>query len=348
MVNVRLAEPSDEGEIRRLLWATPMQGIVDLVFAREPNYFALGHAQGEIVQTLVASQRDKVVGLATRAIRKTRVNGAVMDTGYLADFRLHPNIRGGYVLAKGNKLFKELHADGRASIYTALVVEDNKIAISTLLSGRANFPRCYDLGRVLSPLILVNRNRITPVQLERGSIETLPEIVAMLNRNDQQFAPVYSIDDFTTDRFPGFSIDDFLIIRRQGSIAGVAGLWEQTDVRQTIALRYAGVKKVLRPLVNRVLGLGLPAPGKSFKSAYMSFVHTKDVGDYECLIKACLQMARERGVTHLVAGIHERDARSHILKNFTAIPFAGRMFVVKVEGQLDLDDRVPYMELATL
>jgi len=348
MIKVRLAESSDEGGIRRLLWATPMRGVVDLVFAREPDYFGLGRAQGEVVQTLVAGKRGRVVGLATRAIRKTKVNGAVMDTGYLADFRLHPDVRGGHVLAKGYKLFRELHADGRASVYTALVVEDNRAAMSTLLSGRANFPKCYDLGRVLTPLILVNRNRITPVQLERGTIETLPEIVAILNKNDQQFAPVYSVADFTTERFPGFSIDDFLIIRRQGSIVGVAGLWEQTDVRQTIALGYTGVKKVLRPLLNRVLGLGLPATGKPFKSAYMSFVYTRDVGDYECLIKACLQLAGDRGITHLVTGMHEKDARSHILKNFTAIPFAGRMFAVKLEGQFDLDDRVPYMEPATL
>ena len=347
-MKLRLAESSDESGIRHLLWETPMRGLVDLVFAREPDFNALGNTQGCHVQTLIACQGDRVVGLATRAIRKTKVNGSAVDIGYLADFRLHPDVRGGFVLARGYRLFLDLHEDGKASIYTALVVEDNRHALSTLLSGRANFPMCYDLGRVLTPLILVNRNRETNDQLERGSVENLPEIVAALNKNDRQFAPVYALEDFTMGRFPDFSIDDFFIIRRKGSIVAVAGLWIQTRVRQTVALQYTGFKKLLRPLVNKLFGLGLPEPGKPFKSGYMAFVNAEDDVDYERLIRACLQLARSRGITHLVAGMHERDARSHVLKKFTAIPFAGRMFAVKVEGEFDLDGRVPYMEPATL
>lgn len=348
MDTVSLANPSDEAEIRRLLWATPMCGIVDLVFAREPDYFALGNTQGELVQTLVARRHNKIVGLATRAIRRVKVNGIALDTGYLADFRLHPGVRGGYILAKGYKLFQHLHADQRASIYTALVVDDNRLAMSTLLSGRANFPACHDLGRVFTPLILVNRYRGARVELEAGCTISLPDIVEVLNRDERQFAPVYSVSDFTSDRFPGFDIDDFLVLRRHGEIVGVAGLWVQTGVRQTVALSYTGVKKVLLPLVNRFFGLGLPAPGTPFKSAYMAFVQTEGADDYEQLVRACLHKARKRGITHLVAGLHERDPRSHILKKFSAIPFAGRMFAIKEQGQIELDDRIPFMEPATL
>ncbi len=325
-----------------------MCGVVDLVFAREPDYFALGLTQGESVQTLVASQGNRIMLLATRAIRKTKVNGVVVDSGYLADVRLHPEARGGYLLAKCHKLFRKLHADGRAAIYTSLVVEGNRMAMSTLLSGRANFPKCYDLGRIHTPLILVCRNRKKPDRLERGRIETLHEIVEFLNSNNQQFAPVYSADDFISDRFPGFSIEDFLIIRRQRHIVGVAGLWVQTSFRQTIALRYSGAKHLLRPLLNRVLGHGLPPPGEPFMIAYAAFVHTRRSEDYDRLINACLHEAKKRGITHLVTGMHERDERTQVLKSFRSIPFAGRMYVIKVEGQLDLDGRVPYMDPATL
>jgi len=348
MIKFRLAIPSDESQIRRLLWATPMRGIVDLVFAREPNYLALGNTQGQLVQTLVASQDEKILGLATRAIRTTKINGIATDSGYLADFRLHPEIRGRYALAKGYKFFLQLHKDNRTKIYTALVVENNKNAMSTLLSGRANLPICNDLGRILTPLILVNKNRVLPVKYQKGSIAMLPEIVATLNCNDRQFAPVYSVEDFTTQRFPNFNINDFVIIRKHDRIAGVAGLWVQTDVRQTIALRYTGFKKIIRPIANRVLGLGLPAPGKPFRSAYMSFVQCEDAESYEHLINACLNIAKERKITHLVTGVHELDDRSHVLKKFSAIRFTGRLFSVTVERDFDLDNRVPYIEPATL
>jgi len=348
MLTLRLADGNDEAGLRRLLWDTPMRGIVDLVFAREPDFNALGKTQGDSVQTIIACDSDRVVGLATRAIRKTRINGEVVDSGYLADFRLHPDFRGGLILMKGYRLFLDLHTDGKASIYSAMVVEDNEQAMKTLLSGRAGLPQCLDLGRVFTPLILVNRNRVIGQGLERGSVDTIPEIVAALNRNERQFAPVYGIDDFVNGRYPDFSIDDLFILRRGGEIVAVAGLWIQTSMRQTIALQYSGIKKYLRPVVNRMFGLGLPGPGEPFKIAYVAFVHAEDDADYELLIRECIAVARTRGITHLVAGMHERDTRSQVLKQFTAIPFAGRMFAIQVEGELSLDSRVPYMEPATL
>jgi hypothetical protein len=348
MIKASLAQLVDDQLIRDLLWATPMRGVVDLIFAREPNYFALGRTQGEAVQTLIAKEQGRVIALATRAVRLSRVNGVIENTGYLADVRLHPDKRGGLVLIKIFRLFKQLHSEDETKIYTALVVEDNKQAISTLLSEKAGFPTCCDLGRVLTPLILVNRNKVQSAELERGSSDNIREIIQVLNMNSQQFSPVYSMKDFFPNRFPGFNIDDFLIIRRNKKIVGVAGIWKQTAIRQTIALRYTGINKVLRPILNYFFGLGLPHTGKPFQTAYMTFVYTENTNDYELLLRECLAIAHKTGITHLIPSVHERDERSSVLDKYSSIPFAGRLFAASLDGEINLDDRVPYIDASTL
>lgn len=344
-----LAKHSDEKNLRQLLWDTPMRGVVDLVFAREPNYNALRLTQGKFVQTIIIKKNNETVGLATRAIRTSKINGRIKQTGYLADFRLHPTVRQGYALAKGQKFLRALHADGKATVYTALIVDDNKAALSTLASNRANLPLCTDLGRILTPLLIVERNKSTKYQeLERGNKKNLPEIVEALNKNTLQFAPVYDISDFDGKRFPDFNIEDFFILRKKGRISAVAGFWNQSGFRQTVALQYQGILRVFRPFLNHILGLGLPPTGEALKSAYMSFLYTDNPRDYKLLIQSCLQEASRRGVTHLVTGMHEDDPRSVVLKKFHAIRFAGRMFAITFEGLPNLDDRTPYMEPAML
>ena len=78
------ARPEDDAELRRLLREMPMGEAVQVVFLREPNFFHTAAIQGTFVQVFVGRLEGKIIGVATRAVRPSHVNGRLVDAGYLA------------------------------------------------------------------------------------------------------------------------------------------------------------------------------------------------------------------------------------------------------------------------
>jgi len=63
------------------------------------------------------------------------------------------------VLARGYRLIRELHADGRTDLYHTVIAADNARALETLASGRAGLPAYRDLGGFVSPAINLGRRK---------------------------------------------------------------------------------------------------------------------------------------------------------------------------------------------
>jgi hypothetical protein len=347
-MNFDLALPHEEALIREHLWRTPMEGAVELVFAREPNYFSIGKTQGDTIQTFVGKSDGTIKVCGIRATRLSQVNGTLQETGYLADLRIAKSSRNGFALLQANRFLKKLHQESPLPYYSAVITDDNERALKSLASNHKGFPRFRDYGRVLTPLLLTMRSLKSSPELERGSLNTLPEICAKLNENKQQLAPYYSVNDFTSGKFPNFKVEHFLILRQESKIKALAAVWDQSTFRQTVPLCYRGYRRWLRPVLNRFLSYGLPKTGQHIKAAYMAFIASDNINDHRILILACLKYAKSQGFTHLVVGLHEDDERASLLSEFPGIPFAGRLFLVDYDNNEDLDDRVPYVEVATL
>src|SRR5207237_150176 len=82
----------------------------------------------------------EAVGVGSRSITRVFVNGRPRDVGYLGDLRLLPAYRGRTVLARGYRLLRDLHADGRTDLYFTVIAADNAPALSTIAAGRAGLP----------------------------------------------------------------------------------------------------------------------------------------------------------------------------------------------------------------
>jgi len=343
------AMPSDDPQLRELLRETPMGGAIEVAFLREPNFFTMSQIQGTWFQIYVARQGDRIVAVGTRAVRPTYINGRRVLAGYLGDLRLHPEVRGSSVLARGYRYLREQHGDGRVRIYSTVLVDDNRIARETVAANRPGMPLYTDLGRILTPMIhLKNRMPLVSGDVTRGRLSDLPAVIAKLNENRMQFAPAYSEADFLDGRFRDFRIDGFSLLRRGGRLAGVLGVWDQRSFRQTVVMRYNGFLGKVRPLINLVRRPPLPPPGEALKFFYATFVSTDDVDAYRCLLRHVYNDALGRGFTHFVTGLHERDPRLTAFEEYSRTSFAGRLFGVTMEGPPQLDDRVPYVEAALL
>lgn len=348
-IRFELATAGDDASLRELLRQTPMGGSVELAFLREPSYFAAACMQGYEVQTLVARRGSRVVGTGTRALRRLWVNGDIVDAGALSDLRLLPEVRGGVTLARGYRFLRELHEDGRARLYSTVIVADNTSALRSIAANRADLPRYRDEGRLLAPLIRLDRPRPALAgELARGSRERLPEVVALLNSARRQLAPVYEVSDFLEGkRFPGFRVEDLHLLLRDGRVAGVMGLWDQRSFRQTVPIRYRGWTRFLRPAAN-LLGHGLPRPGRALSHAYAAFSEAGSAEDLRVLLRSVYRDARARRLRHLTLGLHEADPRRVVLDEYPGIAFAGRIFSVTFGRGVTLDARVPFMDAATL
>lgn len=343
------AKESDDEELRALLHKTPMGGSISVAFLREPEYFPATRIQGPFTQVFIAKAGGEIVGAATRAIRPTFLNGEIIDGGYLSDLRLVPNFRRGMTLARGYRYLRELHRDGRTAIYTTVIVEDNEIALKTLGANRAGMPSYLDQGRILTPMIsLKKRLPEIPAAIRSGTPEDLPAIVSKLNEKKMQFQPVYSEGNLIDGRFQNLEAKDFRLLFREGKLVGVMAAWNQRPFRQTVIKNYSGAVGVLRPLVNLFRSPPLPATNEPLSFFYIAFAATDSVEDYRTLLRSIYNESVGSSHTHMIAGLHERDPRLPVLRDYPQTRFAGRLFTVTFDGPVEIDDRIPYVEAALL
>src|SRR5438874_318094 len=114
-----LATPDHDAELRHVLAATPMPGLVSVSYRREPSYFGAAVVSGGFHQVLMVrdAEADRVAGFVSRSARPMLVNGQPEPIGYLSALRALPEYRSRGLLARGIAHLRRLHEDGRAKLY---------------------------------------------------------------------------------------------------------------------------------------------------------------------------------------------------------------------------------------
>jgi hypothetical protein len=364
--DIGLASLQNDAEIRALLRRIVIPGSIRVTFEREPRFFDSCALHGSLCQVVIGRDRDsgRIIGMGTRSVDQGFVNGEPAPVGYLSDLRLEPCYRGGTLVARGYKLFRELHRDGAARLYTTAIFSSNRVALSTIAGGRAGLPQYHDLGVIHCPGINLQGGKPeirAGCQIVRGSRLLLPEIVACLNRNHsrRQFAPAHGERDFLEGgRWLHCRPEDFHVALRHGTVIGALASWDQSGFKQT---RIAGYNRTLRwsiPLVNRIRRLTraapYPRPGEYVRALHFSFIAVD--GDEMSIFRALLRHAYNdavgQGYLYALVSLHERDPLLPGLKDYSLTAFDGRLFCVCYpdgeEALRNLDQRVPYVEAAIL
>jgi len=360
------ATVADDAALRRLLAQSPMDGSIRVAFEREPSYFGAARVQGRVCQVILGRDADtgEAIAVGSRTIKPVFVNGRARDVGYLSDLRVLPAYRGRTVLARGYRLIRELHADGRTDLYHTVIAADNARALDTLASGRAGLPAYRDLGGFVSPAINLGRRKpplAAGVELASGTPALLAGVVDCLNEHGRakQFAPVYHVDDFGREgRFTGFRVEDFVLALRGGRVVGTLGRWDQRAFKQTRVVGYSGPLRLLRPILNLgapVLGWPrFPRPGEPLRSFHAGFVAVEgnDPGIFRALLRRAYNDAVGGPHAYMLVGLHEADPLTRGLDDYRCSPYRGRLFAVHFEdgaaAYRALDGRIPHVELATL
>lgn len=350
-----------------LLAANPVAGNLSLTYEREPNYFWGCGVMGHFDQIIIAWQPSSgaLAGVMSRSVRPMFVNGQFEPVGYLSQLRVDRRFQGLWLVPQGMRYLRQLHADGRTRGYIATIIEGGRQATGILVNRpRRNYLNFQPVCRLWTLALILRRAKAIPtsiIRVERGSAVVLPEIIAFLQRYGpaKQFFPAYTIADFSgSPQTRDFRVEDFLLARRNGKLAGVMGLWDQFGFKQTVVQSYSGTMGRLRPLTNlglRLLGgAPLPAPGQLLRYAFAAFicVADNDPAVFDLLLRQTYNLAGERGFAHLMVGLTEPDPLLTVARHYLHVPYKSRLYSVSwPEEQVwhqQPDGRIPYLELAAM
>lgn len=352
-----LATERDGAELRALARSLPMEGAIRLALHREPDFFAAERIGAQALDVIVAREREsgRIVGYGTRSVRRLFVNGEPADVGYLSSLKGLPEVRRGTLLARGYRALRDLHQDGKTPYYFSIIFEDNHMAREILTSGRAGLPRYQAVGRMHTYALDVGVCRperwpTSGASVSRGSSRTLPAVVTYLNDVNRkfQFSPRYEPSDFHNARLlPGFTPDQLCVATRGEIIVGVAGLWDQRAIRQSVVAGYAGLLGWLRPLYNAYATMArrprYPPPGSPLRACYAAFlaVDPPDGTVLLELIRAMLSERHEPPFDYLLFGLHDSHPLAPTLERVATRVMTIRVYLVYWD---DDRSRVPQLD----
>ncbi|EGY53082.1 hypothetical protein [Neisseria shayeganii] len=358
------ATEADDAELRALLRRNVMDGPISLTFRREPSYFAAAAIQGAEAEIYKGVDTDsgRLAGLGGLFRFPAYFNGELRTIGYLADLRLEAAYRNGLALRRAYDFLRQQQAGRPLPVYTSMILQDNRAALSILAARRAGLPDYLPQGRVHTPMIQLAWPKaavqVAGVTLARGRAGDEKAVFAFINREHarRQFAPHYGPADLHNGRLRGLQMEDFQIARRGGEIVGVLAAWDQHASRQIHVEGYRGAWRRLKPFYNALCRFTpyhpLPAPGGMLPYFYVSLVAVAgdDLDVFRALLRA-LYRERRRGPWHyMVCALHERDPLLPALAEYRRIEAGGELFTVVFDAQQaeQPDGRVPYVEPGAL
>ncbi|NQS91815.1 MAG: hypothetical protein HQ574_05340 [Chloroflexi bacterium] len=361
--DIQWATPVDEPDIRALVGSVPMPGSVSIRFAREPDYFLGTTIMGDLCDVLVVRQRSngQLAGIACRAERQAYLNGQETPLGYIGQIRVAESFRGNWLVHRGAKWFRDASPPGL--LYTGVISSENprarELLVGARLPGGLHIAGKWGMTTCAIPLRLRQVLRIPGVDVQPGSLETLREIAAYLRLQGprRQFFPAYRLEDFTGGvKLRGLRPEDIMVARRGNTVVGVMAAWDQTAYKQDIIDSYGPKLRLLRPLYNLgarlIRAKPLTPPGQVIPLAIASCicVTEDDQALMQVLLSACLQNAYARGKAFLMIGLVDNDPLLTVARRYFHITYRSELFAVSwsKKSVSFLDNRVPYIEIATL
>lgn len=346
-----------------------MSGDIQLAFARQPSYFAATAIDGHYVQVVTARDKrtGRIVGMGSRSVFQAYVNGTSTDVGYLSGLRLLPEYRSrAGLVARGFRMFRELHADLRVAYYLTTIAADNHAALSVLTSQRAGLPIYHPWGQYHT-LTFAARTGTAPtttsgVSLRFATSDDADAIAKFLQEQGprRQFFPVLGEQEFAghPPRLKGLDSKSILLAWTDRQLVGTLGIWNQSAFKQALVTAYSRRLSLVRPLYNAMAGLrgkpGLPPAGQPMNVRYAAVPVVRP--DYSSvasdLVRRAAASLRQSQADLLLLGLHERDPLLPQLRLLSGREYVTLMYLVYWPDETpDIDQlatRVPYLELGCL
>jgi N-acetylglutamate synthase and related acetyltransferases len=356
-IDYHIATSADEVTLASILHDTAMAGWVNMQLLRMPSYFSADALYGN-TYTILARCGDEPVGLCRLQCLPVWVNGRATKANYLAGLRILPRFRHRLsVLHKGFTVLRSLCEDKQPLCFTS-IAHDNATARRLLEAGLPKMPR-YTLLAGLHTLAFSSRQGQPGQALRQATEADIPALVAF--HNDQaaqwQFAPL--LDEAwlrNLSRAQALSINDFLLYEEQGKLRTCVALWDQRQLKQTVAQNYRAPLNIFRCVYNGYAHLtkriNLPSPGKALNQAYLAFFASNlETSASIALLREALWHLSRRDIAVGVLGLAATNPLREVFQR-TLRPTQYETCIESVcffgDQAVELDDRPPQPEAALL
>lgn len=323
----------DNEALCRLSLRTPMVSELQVAIDRSPDFFSFydlhgtygaevprelrdsGEAQKLNVYTCtVALHEGKVVGALAASHRHVLYNGQHLDLAWPMDARVDPDFQHKGVLTAIASKMPELYPEVQLDCVMSVILRGNQRAKNASTEAAPQ----HFIGRPAGLFHLVQFSMYRPyrerkgLRVEQARPEDLDEILEVLADfyRDHNFAP--RMDRAWLDELfrvsKGYSIADLSVVRDDGRIVAVLGLWDQREIRRMIMVKNPWVVG-LGIFVAKGLHLVMPSPrpprkGEPLSSLYIKHIacrpgHEQTLRD---LMKVLLNRVRRGRQHHFVWG----------------------------------------------
>ena len=323
--NIRRAEQEDSEALLTLINDTPQQGSISLNFERNPNFFHATQTTTSEPEVWLMEDNNEQRLAASFSIGKryVYVNGEKQLTRYGNDLRIHQDYKGGRILFRLFKKYRELMQD---EWMQTVILEENKASIDTVGSGRLSLPNYHEAGKLVTHMIALNQ-KVKPakhtIRQANASDVNLMQAFFDQHAKKKQFYPCYDFSKVDSDDpyYRNLNLNSYYLCFNDQELIGVAGVWDQKGFKQTRFLSYSGNMKLLRHVNNFSSklfgGLNLPAPGSLGNYISMHSVLCKD-NDPELLKSLVAKVMldyRDSDYDALVLGLDQQDDLHQGLEN---------------------------------
>lgn len=323
MINFHTVSATNQQYFLKLLEENAMQGWVDMLMTRQPNYLNKQHYFGQEYPVL-AEQEGNVLGCCQLTKQQGFVDGQLVDLGYLNSLRVSENYRNKIrVLKEGFNYLKNFLSPPNYC-YTS-IASDNKIARRILEKGVAGLPKYHLLGELYTFVIAKQRAK----HLGLWQKEKQPQaIVSFYNKQARQYqlAPYLTEDWLIKSNLP------VLGYYQNSQLEGCAVLWNQQQFKQIVASHYHPLIGLLRPVYNGFAKLAkrpnLPQVKQVLDQSFLSFFQVQDQQMIISLIKDALHHCQTSLLTLSLAKKHPQAQA--IIDTFKPFVYKTRMYGVEL------------------
>jgi len=341
---IREANLEDNFDLLKLSRESPMQGSLSIHVDRSPDYFYLPALQGYDSKILVAERKGEILGTVGYSFRNVRLFENKIKIGYVGGLKIKESAKGTFTLYRLMKEVYEkmLERDIRIGILFALK-ENQKVL--RVISGRLNIPRFHPIAnfKIFHVIPLFCPMRKNKYRIEKPSQSDLEEIQNFFLKFFKKYELVEDFDDKKfrdiLNKSRDFSLDNFLVARKNGNIVAILSYWNQINFKKTIVQRYGGILKILY-LFLKPLNL-FPRAGDSLKVLTIRHLVYEEgfLDAVKELIKYVCNEFRPQ-FKFIRIGLHERDPLIQCLKGFPKIKTELVLYVALREINGSLIDKL--------
>lgn len=357
-----LANQKDDQQLRNVLEDNIIDGKIAVSFRKSPSFFLASSINGHSSEIIKCTHlpTNKIIGMASRFKYPAYINGRITNIGYLSDLRIDSAHRNGLLLKKGFAFLEALHKGDPLACYITMIYGDNHKALSTIASQRSGLPKYQFAGKFLTPAIFLDITKpkllVPNVSFAKATKQNIEKVFQFLNTCNQtkQFAPFYQVSDLKSGRLRGLKIEDIYVAIKHNEIIGMIAAWDQSQFKQVRVEQYSPFLGAVYPFYNMLSTLTpfkkLPRPGEDLKTFYVALVaiQNNNAEIFRALLRY-MYRDRARGKWHyFICGLHEQDVLAEALSDYRRIKSYGNLYYIDYNNSLELDEKVPYLECATL